>query len=207
MYIYEPARIRSTALPFLGVRKPAFDASTWRMSSRAATTRGYSLLELLIALVISSILLMIGFEGFSSLAANTQRRNAVQALLSTVEHARHLALTINQRTLVCSIDSEDRCTEDWQGAALAIIPDRNNNRRQDYGEVPSYRQPWPSKRIHVSWSNWLGDAAITFQGDGSVASNGTLYLSDDPIANDPKTAAFTTLVISKGGRTRIAPQT
>lgn len=181
---------------------PASSGSSWIYKDR-----GYSLLELLITLSVFAILLTIGFEGFSSLAASTHRRNAVQALLSTVERARHLALTIDQRTLVCRIDTDDRCTEDWQGGELAIIPDRNNNRRQDVGEVPMYRQPWPSKKIHIVWSNWLGDPTITYQADGSVASNGTLYLSDAPATEDPKATAFTKLVISKGGRARVAPQT
>jgi Tfp pilus assembly protein FimT len=182
---------------------------------RIDAAQGYSLLELLIALSVSIILLTIGFSGFSALATNTYRRNAVQALLSTVERARHLALTINQRTLVCSIDIEGRCTEDWRGVELAIIPDRNNNRRQDIDEVPVYRQPWWPDRIQVAWTNWLGDSTITYQMDGSVASNGTLYLSDslskssspDESVSEIKASAFVALVISKGGRTRVEPGT
>jgi type IV fimbrial biogenesis protein FimT len=161
--------------------------------------RGYTLIEILIALCIVAILAQLSVGGFSTIAARSEQRSAIQTFISAIERARRLSVTLNRRVLICSIDVEEVCAKDWDGKELAAFIDSNENRLADTGEELVYRQPWNSQRTYVTWSNWLGDATITYQPNGTVVSNGTLVLSDT------NNTAFANLVINKGGRVRLAP--
>jgi Tfp pilus assembly protein FimT len=168
---------------------------------------GHSLLELLMALAVAVILLQVGVGGFSHLAASTEQRNAIQELAGTIERARRLAVTMRRQTIVCPMETDASCGENWNSGNFAVFVDTNKNRKQDDGEPLQLLQsrsgqsrPGQSRsgqRLKISWSNWLGDSTITFRSDGTIISNGTLTLSD---ASD-KTIAQ--LVLNKGGRLRI----
>jgi type IV fimbrial biogenesis protein FimT len=160
------------------------------------TERGYSLLELLVALTVAAVFLQAGIGGLSVLAANTEQRDTIQGLVTTIERARRVAVTMRRQTIMCPLETDETCGENWNSGNFAVFVDANKNRKQDQGEELQFLQPRPGQRFQVSWSNWLGDSTITFRADGSVASNGTLSLSDGS-----KTIAQ--LVINKGGRLRV----
>lgn len=163
---------------------------------------GYSLLELLITLSIAAILLQLGMGDLSNLSARAQQRNTTQAIVDTIERARRLAVTTQWQMIVCPLAAENTCGENWSSGAFAVFLDTNRNRKQDEGDVLQLQQPRRSaQQIQISWSNWLRDSTITFRGDGSVASNGTLTLRRT--ARDDPEEIIALLVINKGGRLRI----
>ena len=63
--------------------------------------RGFTLFELLVTLLILVLLLTIGVPSLSHQIQNTRTQAALQDLLQSVQHARTLAVSQNQRaTLV-----------------------------------------------------------------------------------------------------------
>jgi hypothetical protein len=110
--------------------------------------------------------------------------------------------------IVCPLIDASTCGENWSSGEIAVLRDANRNRRQDQGEELLFVQPrrMPEGRFELAWSNWLGDATITYRPDGSVASNGTLILrrtSSGSEEQEEGDGAIARLIISKGGRVRL----
>lgn len=162
---------------------------------------GYTLIELLIATTIICILAQIGIGGMYSLIAKTRNNIALQTTITTLDRARSLAVTRNKRVGVCMLTAEATCSPDWTGDDLAVFVDSNKNRQRDTEEELIYRQPWPSQKIQLQWSNWRSEPLITYEPNGAVVSNGTLTL------HDSDSAKSIAVVISKPGRARIEANT
>ena len=80
------------------------------------TTRGFTLVELLITLAIAGMLAALGAPAFGNLLARTRNAGAEAALANTLRHARSTAVLRNTRILVCPSRDGARCTPDadWQ---------------------------------------------------------------------------------------------
>lgn len=160
--------------------------------------RGFTLLELLFSLFIASLLTLGSVWGLNAFSERTNRELALRTALSTLNRARSLAVIRNTRVAVCVFNAERICSDDWSGAELAVFLDKNQNRQRDNDEEIFYQQTWPARNLRPRWSNWRNERAITYQPNGSVVSNGTLFIEDT------SGQTIHALVISKPGRTRLA---
>jgi|GEM_PF-6048145 len=159
--------------------------------------RGFSLLELLFAVFIASLLTLASVWGFRGFAERSQRQLALHTAVLALDRARSLAVIRRGRVAVCMFNQARVCSDDWSGTELAVFVDANQNRQRDADEEIIYQQPWPATRLQLRWRNWRNERAITYQANGSVVSNGTLSI------NDANGNTLDSLVISKPGRARI----
>jgi len=159
--------------------------------------RGFTLIELLATLTITVFLCGISASGLTKLANDVQHRNSIQSLVSSLERTRTVAVVRNSRAVFCNMDTGGACSSSWSETYIGAFVDSNENRIHDESEELVFRQEWNPNLIHATWTNWLSDSVITYQGDGSVRSNGTITLTNS--TDD----AFARLVINKGGRLRL----
>lgn len=93
---------------------------------------GFSLLELIIVLAISTITFGIAFPSANQFSGKLKVRTEQNELLTLIKTARAEALSANAFIAVCHL-SNDRC-EDFS-SPLTIFTDRNNNRILDSDEA------------------------------------------------------------------------
>lgn len=160
--------------------------------------QGFTLIELLIALCIAWLLVQTAVPGLLDLSRGNDSRLALQATLAALDRARSSAVMLGNDVGICMFDENTLCSDDWSGDYLAVFVDRNRDRQRDADEDIIYQQAWPARSIRLRWGkNWLGERFITYQPNGSVVSNGTLYI------DDAKGDVLHSLIISKAGRARI----
>ena len=96
--------------------------------------KGFTLFELSIVLLISSLLLVSGIPAI----ANFWERNIVVAELHSLEDAfnkaRRRAVIDGYPIVVCSLSANNRCQRNWQNK-IDIFRDTNQNRTLDSGDL------------------------------------------------------------------------
>jgi len=160
-------------------------------------SKGTTLIELLIVLVIASILLVAGSHGLGQLQERQRTNQQINQINGAIQTARSLAVSHYQRVGICPVGTQSDCDTSWSAEELALFIDINRNSTLD-GEDEILRYlPWNNQGATITWRNWLSKPAIVFQPDGSALSNGTLLITnrtdDQPLA----------LILNKGGRLRI----
>ena len=93
----------------------------------AGISRGFTLIEALVALALVALLISLGIPAMSGLIRSYQLRTASQALIISLNKARQASVTMRVPVLV---DNED---ENWS-AGWRVYADRNDNARWDEGE-------------------------------------------------------------------------
>jgi type IV fimbrial biogenesis protein FimT len=158
---------------------------------------GYTLIELLTALTIATVLTQLGIGGAQALTTRAQKQLTLQTTIATLDRARSLAVIRGKHIGVCMLASDKKCDANWSGSDLVVFVDANQNHQHDNDEDIIYREAWPSSKIQLQWSNWRHEPLITYKPDGAVTSNGTLTFFDD------KNERVQAIVINKPGRARI----
>ena len=167
------------------------------MRINLATTRGHSLFELLITLLIVALLLSLGLPAFDKIAA----RNRQHAEISVLFHAIHLARkeSIMRKRVVSLCPSNDglTCTpgRDWSaGWIMFDNRDRDDPPEVDPGEaILQAREALPGMRLTAN------RRGFTLRATFLRATNGTLVVCDDA-GRIPAKA----LIVSYTGRPRVA---
>ena len=161
---------------------------------------GFTLIELMIALAILSLL---GFLFAGAYQETIQRQRSFQAIATfktLFQFARHNAVYTQQATTVCALEADHRCSRDWgQDREIAVFVDRNNNRQLDAADTALKRLHWPAQKGLIRWRASLGRAYVVFLGEGNTWQNGTLYYC--PPNLKPRYAAA--LVLSHSGRSYV----
>lgn len=99
----------------------------------APRQRGYTLLELLIALTILLILSTLALPSFSSIVKRTQAEIQMHALIDAAQLARSSAVSRRESVVFCATSNQQVCGDDWTQGAMVFV-DPNNNRRIDPNE-------------------------------------------------------------------------
>ncbi len=155
---------------------------------------GLSLIELMVAIAIISIISLF-VPPLSGLMAKHRLANSESDLRLLIGQARATALTLQQRTTLCPLNSDFSCSSKWT-SELSVFTDHNGNRKLDDGEKvlqvmkvnPAIRIQWlgmkPANSLH------FGTQGVTF------VSNGTFSLCSFGFTETIK------LIVNRQGRTR-----
>lgn len=162
------------------------------------TSRGMTVLELMISMAILAIVSTLAVPGFSSLHHNAGRTAAVNSFIHALYLARSEAIKRGTVVSLCKSTDGQTCLNrapEWSGGWMVFV---NHDRddppvRDDDEPVLSVYQGWPGGHItsnRIAWS---------FRAYTQAVVNGTLVFCD------PRgSAEARAIIISHTGRPRVA---
>lgn len=158
---------------------------------------GFSLIESLTVLAVSSLLLGAAMSGFAGVTDRNRVAAEHNRLTATFNLARTIALTRRQRTVVCPSGDGRICRRDgvWEDGWI-VFGDADGDRLLDPSE-DALRQETASVDLRIRGS--VARGLVVFLPNGSArGSNQTLRLCDS------EGAPLAGLVLNNGGRSRKA---
>ncbi len=162
--------------------------------------RGFTLLELLVALAIAAIAMGFAVPGMQTLVQNYQTKSALNDLRTGIHIARHTAINKNTNVIICPRRG-DVCgpRNTWHAGAL-IFEDRDNNRARSDGDV-IVAQINPITSGQIFWRAFRSRSYLQFTGSGLTAwQNGNLLYC--PHSGEPEQARQ--LILNVAGRTYLS---
>lgn len=147
-------------------------------------SQGYTLVELMTAILILAVLVAIAVPSFRSFAANSRVSAAAGDLVLALNYARSEALRRATNVQVCASTDEASCSgsDDWSTGWI-VYADLNGNASPDGGEV---LQTWPALQAQVSLTADVGSATYDSLGMARLpggASTAT-FLTAHPACKD-----------------------
>ncbi|WP_432461050.1 GspH/FimT family pseudopilin [Agarivorans sp. QJM3NY_25] len=141
---------------------------------------GFTLLELMVTVAIAVILLGVGVPNLSNLFQSMSADATVNRLMREVRFARAQAINLNQRVVICALQSNDSDCGGTVNNGLTIFADNNNNGKLDANEqILQAAAPYNQ----AGKINFYGSVnAIHFGSDGLVLGHGSsasLYFCSD----------------------------
>lgn len=107
--------------------------------SSAETASGITLVELSLAMLMTSILVGLSFSNIRHLNTLTQSTLSLQRLSKAVERAKVSAISSGEIGTLCGSEDSLSCQGKWSEGVLSLI-DRNGNRELDNIDQPLNRQ-------------------------------------------------------------------
>jgi len=90
--------------------------------------QGFTLPELLLVITILTMLLSLGGPFFNKLIEQSHRKDTLNRLMTGISYARTEAITRNTNITLCPLDSENRCSGDWN-KPVTIFLDQSRSRQ------------------------------------------------------------------------------
>ena len=157
--------------------------------------KGFTLLELLVALALMGILAAWGLPSFQALgerSAVTSEINRLQAILTL---ARNTAITQQSDITVCPTnDSQEACTNDWNNSVVVVKGDQTTN----ISDADIVRIFAPTKGTRVTKN---GQSRIKYNSVGHAGGFNSTYTVCP--SSDETSLTGKTLVVSRLGRSRV----
>lgn len=144
------------------------------MDGRAHASRGFSVVELVIALSIGGLLLLAGLPSFQTWLQNAQIRNAAESIQNGIQRARIEAVRSNQNvrfTLVSLGDArrmDASCAASSAGRSWVVSLDAPDG---ECGDAPSATAAPRIIETHAAGDGHLGAVVEARAADGTAASS------------------------------------
>lgn len=97
----------------------------------ARSIRGFTLLELLIALTVSSVLVSVAVPSYRHISAQNHLATSSNQLLSALVSARQTAVTRNASVTFCAGNPDDGCDGDWLAHEMIVFVDIDRDGKLD----------------------------------------------------------------------------
>ena len=161
------------------------------------TSRGFTLIELMLALAVVGVLMGIAVPAVTGAMEASRSAETEMSLLTSLTRSIQRAAITGTHSVLCPSQDGIACTDgpDWSSGWIAFL-DRNVNRERDAGETLIASEMALPGQVRLRSS--VGRTRIVFQGNGGNAgSNVTFTLCD---GRGPSRAK--TLVLNNQGRLR-----
>lgn len=147
---------------------------------KTAKNKGFTLIELMIAVVLLAILLSVGVPSFSTLLQNNRLLSENYALRSLLSVARSEAQTQRTTVTVCRSTNGSACSVgDWNVGYVAFIDnDLDGNLEAADGDRLLQMQFGGSPGVSLSYSQ-ASDILLFDSRGNALGSNGTFTFCDD----------------------------
>lgn len=167
------------------------------MQIHSRRQQGFTLIELMMTITITTILLALGLPSMGSLVSSTESRAARQDLWTALNVARSGAVTSRRRHVICPSTDQSTCSGGlrWDHGWIVFIDNNENNLRDGNDDVVSVGN---AVRQGVVISSTAGRDRVSFRSDGSSAGNNATFT----ICDRRGTSKATSLVVSNPGRVR-----
>jgi len=168
--------------------------------NRPAQT-GLTLVELVITLVLLSILATWATPSFTSWLEHSRRTAQANDLLGFFVLARQQSILSGRIVTLCPVDSDLKCSRDWNGSLYAFYDPANRRQITSQDQIIRILPPPDSGRRFV---RSLSQSYFQYRPDGMIYSDlGNITWCPDN--GDSRQSAH--LIISRGGRIRLARDT
>jgi type IV fimbrial biogenesis protein FimT len=159
--------------------------------------RGYSLVELLVALAVATVLLGFAIPGFSEFLERQRTIAAVNQIVGAVNFARHAAITHRATTVLCPAERAT-CAKrnEWHLGAM-IFKDGNANGVRESNELVLNQFPALRPGERVFWRSFRNKSYLQFRSTGLTSwQNGSFQYC--PAGSDPRFSKV--IIINAQGR-------
>ena len=161
----------------------------------SANAKGFTLVELMTALSISSLLTLIAIPSLLALNQKVRADSNIRLIQNTLAFARNSAINYGTRVTVCPISSGE-CSSDWS-IGLTVFIDSGQKNVIDGNDVLLRETNEFNEKDIIQYNR----KSIRFQPDGLASgTNGTLVYCPDDI-NSPYSAA---VIVNQAGRMRFS---
>lgn len=165
--------------------------------------RGFSIVELMIAIVILGILMGIGIPAFQSTVKNNRMTSNLNAFITSLNQARSEAVKQNQEVVVCTSTDGTSCAgnTNWENGWVVFV-DRDNDGTIDGGNACGSGATddcilTVQSALNTSITLRSTGSSISYFGSGSSNGADTFTICDDRGASEA-----TAVVVSSTGRPR-----
>ncbi len=168
----------------------------------SAHARGFTLIELIIVLAISSILFSVAIPNLRQFFASNLQRSEINTLISHFNLARSEAVKQATRMVLCPSDDNEVCdgSFNWNSGFIIFADENANRHRDEYESLIKVYQNGFESQISINSTN--SRRRLTYQADGSSpGSNVTITFCNLDEIIPPKA-----VIISNSGRIRISKQ-
>lgn len=163
--------------------------------------RGYSLVELMVALAVAGLLLGIAVPEFRDLIAAQRATARINTVAGAIQTARHLAIAQNAVAVMCPGQGPACAGRDQWHLGTLIFADRDGDRQVDEGELVAARLPKLDEGERLVWRSFRNRTFLQFRGTGLTDwQNGNFQYC--PANGDPRLARQ--LILNAQGRVRQA---
>lgn len=164
-------------------------------SSRSS---GFTLIEMLVAIAIGTILMTLAVPGFQALIANNRLSGQTNELMTALGMARSEAIRKGHLVTMCKSSDGSTCASsgDWT-AGWIVFADEDGDQTLDVGEVVMDTHSGSSAGIVIKGSSGVA-SKISFRPDGRVSSDGTLRVCSDSSAIKDSNRARDITILATG---------
>ena len=134
---------------------------------------GFSLIELLLALLLVATIVVFGIPTLYGFVESTRVRTQTREFATSVSLARSLAITTATPVIICASRDGTECnSKSWSDGWL-IYADTDKNEQPSKQELVNFHQALPSPLSLVESKKSI---KITFSFDGTLTTNFTFFL-------------------------------
>ncbi|MCL1068261.1 GspH/FimT family pseudopilin [Shewanella olleyana] len=156
---------------------------------------GFSLVEVLVALAIVSILSSVASPSLKSLFLHTRSKSNIGSIQQVIQLARNHAVSYGTRVTVCPIEA-NQCVNDWQNGFTVFTDGGQSNSLEGNDTVLFVMGPFNEEDI-----SYYNRKSIRFQPDGLASgTNGTFRYCPGSF-NSPYSKA---VIVNQSGRIRFS---
>ncbi len=160
---------------------------------------GFSLVELIVIITLSSILLTLAFLVYNHLIFDLRLFNLIDRVLSTLNYAQSEAIRRQSVITLCKSKDGKNCSGNWKDGWIILI---SNHSTSSVSQNLLRVFPALSHREFLEWHGFHSDNYLQLFPDGSI-QNGHFILRVNRLSN--KMSRF--IKISPTGRIRIEGET
>lgn len=135
------------------------------MNPSQHTQRGFTLVELMVALVVMAVLVTVAIPSFQASAARARIKSRTNELIAAITSARSEAIRRGKRVTVCPSSDSATCTAGKWGDGFVVFQDDDHDAVLDTGETILNTQQGAANGLSVATSSG-GNAYVSFGSDG-----------------------------------------
>ena len=152
------------------------------------TANGFTLIEMLVAVLIVGVLLLVAAPGFSDLISNNRMVSEVYVMRATLSHARSEALARRAPVVVCPTTDGLACADsnDWSSGYMTFVDTDDNNVANPTDPDEDIIQ-WEARQSPVDILFDNASKRVRFGGQGvALGFEGTFTFCDSRGAGDAR---------------------